>query len=63
MSMIDFESIPKRVCSDRQLREEFLRDPAKVTERLLNESYFALTAGLRELYPEFQEALEASAVS
>jgi hypothetical protein len=61
MSMIDFESIPKRVCSDRQLRDEFLKDPVKVTERLLDESYAALTAGLRELCPEPRAPLDASA--
>jgi len=61
VSMIDFENIPKRVCSDKTLRDEFLKDPAKVTERLLNESHVALTAGLRELCAEPREALEASA--
>lgn len=47
--MIDFEAIPKRVCLDRKLRDEFLEDPVKVTEELLNESYAILTAGRREL--------------
>ena len=43
--MIDFEAIPKRVCLDRKLRQEFLLDPVKITEQLLNESHtaFALT--------------------
>jgi hypothetical protein len=57
--MIDFEEIPRRVCSDSKLQEEFLKDPVKVTERLLNESYVALTAELRELCSEPREALEA----
>ncbi len=33
--MIDFDSIPKRVCSDSKLREAFLRDPLGFTEELL----------------------------
>ncbi len=57
--MIDFEGIPRRVCSDRSLRDEFLKDPVRVTERLLNESYAALTTGLRGLCSEPREALEA----
>ena len=44
--MIDFEGIPKRVCSDRKLREEFLRNPLKVTEELLRESDVASATGL-----------------
>jgi hypothetical protein len=52
--MIDFAGIPRRVCSDSSLREEFLRDPVKVTARLLNESYASLTSGLLELSSEPQ---------
>jgi hypothetical protein len=55
--MIDFAAIPKRVCADRKLRDEFLADPVKVTEQLLNESYVALTAGLRELCEAPHETL------
>lgn len=57
MRMIDFEAISKRVCSDKELQDEFLKDPVKVTEQLLNESYVALTAGLRELYAAPYERL------
>jgi len=57
--MIDFEGIPRRVCSDSKLQDEFLKDPVKVTERLLNESYLVLTAGLRELCSEPREIFEA----
>jgi hypothetical protein len=55
--MIDFDAIPKRVCLDKKLRDEFLKDPVKVTEQLLNESYVALTAGLRELCAAPYESL------
>ena len=57
--MIDFEEISKRVCSDSRLRDEFLKDPVKVTERLLNESYAALASGLHGLCSEPRDALDA----
>jgi hypothetical protein len=47
--MIDFEAIPKRVCLDRKLQDEFLKDPVKVTEQLLNENCVTLTGEFREL--------------
>lgn len=56
--MIDFAGIPRRVCSDSSLRKEFLRDPVKVTEQLLNESYVALTSGLLELCAEPHSGLD-----
>lgn len=40
--MIDFEAIARRVCLDSELRREFLLDPVKITEQLLNESHPAL---------------------
>jgi len=53
--MIDFEGIPKRVCSDRKLREEFLRNPLKVTEELLRESDIASATGLHQSRSEPHE--------
>ena len=53
--MIDFEGIPKRVCSDRKLREEFLRNPLKVTEELLRESDVASATGLHQPHSQPHE--------
>jgi hypothetical protein len=47
--MIEFEGIPKRVCSDSKLRYEFLNDPVTVTEQLLHESYVEWPIGLRHV--------------
>jgi hypothetical protein len=50
--VIDFVGILRRVCSDRTLQEAFLEDPVRITERLINESYAALTNGLLDLCME-----------
>ncbi len=43
--MIDFAGIPRRVCSDSRLRQDFLNDPLGVTEQLLQEDEVARAIG------------------
>lgn len=52
VAMIDFAGILRRVCADRTLQKAFLEDPVRITERLINESYAALTNGLLDLRVE-----------
>jgi hypothetical protein len=59
--MIDFENISKRVCSDARLRREFLQDPVTVTERLLQESYIALTGLSYQLHGDPSQSAVAPA--